>query len=500
MDRESIRSRLQQLVDTHTQAEIARRTAAAPPAIHRYLHGAKVPADFCAALVKEFGVNPAWLLTGEGAPYLSDVSAGTQRMAGDLLALVNAMNHVARMRLGSLVGKHHLKVLRELNDAMLDYERLRVRMDEHTAPFFQQALADYRVAVMERKDLHRADALRAVVAQLGRLNQDVRLQRNMLSLMAYHEYLRGTSDAGIDLMRQAYRLRMSMVKEFDDYDADEARSLALVLNQNGRRQEAAAVANSALHMLRLRPDLDDYARQLELICAILDVDAGTLHGKASLIADLYGRVPQNARVALSGALVRVLLFTDSVRLQAANAIGEPGRGRALQVVRFALLDEGLAALQFAQAHAIGSPDHAVAPDDPHAAQLLALLDAANGKPAALASQMKAAAQLRDTAGSNKARFDAAAACSQAARVSAPAATARKHALAAEYLRMQMPPGVTPDLLDLAIHFRAAIELPPSTTAEWQEFRAQANKFFNEHVQQGYACFKRWAARNAAAEQ
>lgn len=58
--------------------------------------------------------------------------------------------------------------------------------------------------------------------------------------------------------------------------------------------------------------------------------------------------------------------------------------------------------------------------------------------------------------------------------------------------MQLPTGIMPDLLDLAIHFRAAIELPPSTATEWQEFSAQASQFFKEHVQQGYACFKRWA--------
>ena len=120
---EAVRGRLNILTENHAQAEIARRTGFPPANVHRFLKGGKIPADFCGAVVREFGINPAWLLTGEGAPRLSDVTEGTMRMAGNVLELVEAMSAVARMRLGSLTGKHHLRVLRELNDALEDHER-----------------------------------------------------------------------------------------------------------------------------------------------------------------------------------------------------------------------------------------------------------------------------------------------------------------------------------------------------------------------------------------
>ena len=94
---ESLRARLQQLALTHSQAELARKTGFPPANVHRFLKGGKVPTDFCEALVREFGVNPAWLLAGEGTAYLADVTAGTERMAGNLLELVEAMSAVSSL-------------------------------------------------------------------------------------------------------------------------------------------------------------------------------------------------------------------------------------------------------------------------------------------------------------------------------------------------------------------------------------------------------------------
>lgn len=62
---DSITLRLRSLTEEFSVNEVARRTETPESNVHRYIRGAKVPADFCGRLVQEFHVNPTWLLTGE---------------------------------------------------------------------------------------------------------------------------------------------------------------------------------------------------------------------------------------------------------------------------------------------------------------------------------------------------------------------------------------------------------------------------------------------------
>ena len=84
----TLQERLQFLLSSHSQADIARRTETQRMNVTRYLRGTRVPAEFCVALVEGMGVNPAWLLTGEGNPYLADLSGATRSMASDMVQLV----------------------------------------------------------------------------------------------------------------------------------------------------------------------------------------------------------------------------------------------------------------------------------------------------------------------------------------------------------------------------------------------------------------------------
>src|SRR5262249_23134091 len=159
------------LVKSHNQAEIARKTGVSPANVNRYLRQNRIPASFCASLVNGLGVNPAWLLAGEGTPFLADVGASNEKLAGNLLALLQAMSNVAPMRLGSLAGKKGLSVLRELNDALLSYERLKSRLNEQSRDIFAQVLKDWRAAINDRQE-ERAIALRKAAEQVSRLCED----------------------------------------------------------------------------------------------------------------------------------------------------------------------------------------------------------------------------------------------------------------------------------------------------------------------------------------
>src|SRR5688572_16167527 len=77
-DEEPLSSRLRELCKRWPQAEIARRTGASSNNVSRYMRGVRIPLDFGVALVRGLGINPAWLMMGEGTPLLSDVSGATE--------------------------------------------------------------------------------------------------------------------------------------------------------------------------------------------------------------------------------------------------------------------------------------------------------------------------------------------------------------------------------------------------------------------------------------
>jgi len=487
MERESIRGRLNQLAEAHSQAELARRTGVAPPAVHRYLHGAKVPSEFCAALVREFGVNPAWLLTGEGATYLSDVSAGTQRMAGDLLALVGAMNQVARMRLGSLAGKQHLKVLRELNEAVGEYERLREKMDEHTTPFFGRVLEDYRVTVMIKKDLNRAGALRPAVEQLGRMNNHPLLRRRMLAFLAFHDYLAGRTERSVEFQRQLFRLELGRDTEYLPEDAFTGRNFALVLFSNGLQDEAAMVAQVTRSQCELAGNLATHVHALAMLEQVIDVERGQLEGRVSRALAAFARMAASDQALLTGGLLRVLLLTGAIGLKGAPQVGVAGRGRAQQIARFANWHGDAESLEFAQASAPGDSATALPPDDPLLEELTTRLKALQGSKAPL---RKLAEQWRQEArrpGGFKGPFDAAVAATRAALALKDSKAAAADFAFAEKLRISLPPRCRPDLLKLSEHYRNALDLNAASA-----LHSKAKLFFQDYAARGYGLFAPWA--------
>ena len=95
---EEIRERLRQLVKTRSQSDLARKTNTLVSTVNRYLKATKIPGEFCAAVINGLGVNPAWLMTGEGTPFLADVSAKANagrnlfREAADLGYLVQTQS------------------------------------------------------------------------------------------------------------------------------------------------------------------------------------------------------------------------------------------------------------------------------------------------------------------------------------------------------------------------------------------------------------------------
>jgi tetratricopeptide (TPR) repeat protein len=238
-----IRRRLQSVAKAHPQAEIARKTGTSPANVNRYLKQNRIPVSFCAALVKGLGVNPAWLLVGEGTPYLADVASGNEKLATNLLALVQAMSSVASMRLGSLAGKRGLSVLRELNDALTSYEQLKAKLNEHSRDIFAQVLKDWRAA-LDSDNEERAIALRKAAEQVSRLCEDRALEFQFLSLLARHHYKFADLRQVPDIQRRVFLHTLG--SDLDEASFNEARLLVSSLESLGRSEEAERVARALI--------------------------------------------------------------------------------------------------------------------------------------------------------------------------------------------------------------------------------------------------------------
>jgi transcriptional regulator with XRE-family HTH domain len=276
-DAAALQSRLTQFATSHTRAEIARKTGTSVMNVGRYLKGTRVPAEFCMALVREFGVNANWLLAGQGGPFVSDLATQHGQMAGNLLELVEAMSAVAKMRLGSIAGQQHMKLLRQLNDSLGTYERLREKLNVQSRGILADVLRELQGA-LTAMDMARSGALRKAAEQVARLCDDAELASRLLALQAHHAYLAGRMDESLQLLRKRFVQSISDGRITSDEQAQGALRLVIVLHDSGRGSDALRVGRSFLALA------GEEASRLPSIAGL-----GTFCGH---IHSLQGNVPQ----------------------------------------------------------------------------------------------------------------------------------------------------------------------------------------------------------------
>jgi hypothetical protein len=169
-------------------------------------------------------------------------------MGGNLLELVEAMNAVTRMKLGALAGKQHLKVLRELNDALDAHERLRARLNEHSRSIFGQLLTDIERCLEEYKVQPAAGLLKAA-EQVARLCDDPELHRRLLSCHAsYHAFVREL-DKALPFQRRLMQSLLAADGAPDEPGLRNAVHLVLTLMTLSRLREAQRICESVLKLV-----------------------------------------------------------------------------------------------------------------------------------------------------------------------------------------------------------------------------------------------------------
>jgi transcriptional regulator with XRE-family HTH domain len=482
---EQIRERLRLLAKERSQSDLARKTNTLVSTVNRYLKSTKIPAEFCAAVINGLGVNPAWLMAGEGTPYLADVSAGTSEMASSLLELVDAMNQVARMKLGALTGKDHLKVLRELNDALERYESLRAVLNRRTHSVFRELLDSFRKALHDM-DQARAAEIRKAATQVSRLSDDPELNVEFDGLQEFYEHVFGDQVRALELSRRVFvkSLAVSDVTMDKDHLAL-AINLVASLHRADRAREARRICRAALALYEDVGSEWGRYRQLRALHAILNIELGNLRDGLRDLHDTYPVLPPQLKRSFSGKLVETLLLSDLTPLKYATAIGEDSQSKAAALVRVAgllgdfeyireLLNSELGA------ELEGSIWRAWA-------RGLIAADTVDGFESAIEAERGRVA-VRPAQ-----EFAYRVAATRLALVCDKPKVARKAFEDAQEQLDGLDPAVSPQMLALAQHHANALELyPPGSKAKGSEsLRIMAQAFFREYFDRGYGAYARF---------
>ncbi len=468
-----LQERLTSLIETHTQAEIARRTDFSPNNVSRYSAGTRMPLEFGSALVETLGINPAWLLTGEGTPYLSDISSGTREMAGDLLALVGAMASVNRMRLGSLTGKHHLGVLRDLNDALGQYEGLRAKLNEHSRPIFLKLIDEIRAALLKR-DLNRAETLLAAAQQVSRLTDDLFLRAQLEGALSHFHHAGGNPAEALAHQRRSFLSLLLNRGALDEWTQPEAHNYVAILETNGRFEEARRVARAGIELSGGRQV------QLEAVGASLDIELGDLARALDTARRVLPHAEQRYRLNIEQTLARGQLLEGSMSMQQAMAFGGDSEAKWSRLVALSVMLENAESLALVLKHSDGhvAREHFTVV---HARCLAeALADGGPNPAQRLLVHVENTKQPSDPLS----RFGQECCVAQLFRVGGQRKQAQRHTAAAHELLLGLEPGVLPRLEVRALHARNVVALFAGDEKN-KAMLAHANALLAEYAARGY---------------
>lgn len=478
--RKAIEARFATIARQHSQSEIARKTGAPRNKVNRYVHGARIPCDFAAALVDGLGVNPAWLLTGEGTASMGDVAPDTARVADNLLELIRAMSSVEHMQLGALTGKHHLRVLRDLSDAMRRFEGLRQQLNERSTPVLRGVLVNLRDA-LDKRDSDRASELCRTAEQLSRLCDDSSLALELAVLHSRLALMNADLKGALDLARRVATLALHGSGTLGPAELEALAGTVEALVRLGRVAEARRIADAALVLASESSMSSVQARMLTAELAQLQIHTGELREGLQALAGLSGALPGRNGERVDAIFTRALLLSSALDVPAAIAFGGDSSEKALFILALAMLQEKPAnlerALQYWRSCTHTMPAEAFGPSERAEVVL-----------AALKGQKKVAAAVRDVVSTKpqahemlldwRAIFGA-----QIFRLLGMEADARRCYRRSCRNVADLPEWFNMGVIWEARHMQNALKL--GTKGQKQ----QAKEFFQKQIELGYRCFE-----------
>ena len=480
----ALRARLAHVTSRYSQAEIARRLGRPLSTVNNYLHGTRVPAALCADLVEHLGVNPAWLLAGEGEPFLADITPDAAATRDRLLELVRVMRSLSRLRLGALAGRPDRKALREATDALSEYENLRAELAGSFGRSLRELLGDAGRA-LQSGEVTRANGLLRAAVQLAPLAGPGPEQVELEHLLALSARMTGNEEVALAgnarAFRQSLPLAVELGGDFYAYAYNYARSLFV----EQRPAQALDVCQVALALV---PRLAETAPQR----ALVELAAGwALATQGKVLAGLVrmavhaGDMPEALRAAIGEPrLVLTRLMAGVIEFEHALAAAARESHVAEMLAQwtiwseypaqlyavFALLQRFQAGGEVGEERRFGVLGLISAFRDAAAGRLQRLPEPPAGEPAFE-------------------RFNRLVMRTQALRLAGREAAARKLMLLARRELHALPQGVQPRALVLGAHYRSVLRLLPARTGRRDgSLREEALRYFRAATADGCQCF------------
>ncbi|MBE7490986.1 MAG: helix-turn-helix transcriptional regulator [Planctomycetes bacterium] len=477
------------LAAQYSQAELARRTGEVVTNVHRYLRGTRVPGRFLAALVRELGVNPAWLLSGHGPVHAADVSDSAASLASELLELLGAMGEVNRVRLGALDKGHHLALVRRLAQSLAEYERLRGRLSERSRDVMARLL-DRLYGALNRRDMQAATDLRQAALMLRPLCDEPALDQQFRRMLAYYEYQCGHTLQATELQRETFLRYLPRGEVFTREACQDAMHLCSALGTLRRMAEVRRLANATIALAEGVGETWRPVLILRMLRASANADLGHLHealrdaSQALPLLDPADRAEQTAR------LTRILWLCGTMDLAGALNHGPASRLRSVTALKIALWDADVQGLRAALAECTGSGPGMAEPDSQEAV-------AVQGLVAALASprRFRAASFLRamDQAShyplpAELAKFPAMALAAATLLRAGFEQHAAQCCLRGCKLLQDQPPGLEQEVMLAGLFWRTTARLDAAGHSPWRGSGEQARRWLSEKRAAGYLRF------------
>jgi tetratricopeptide (TPR) repeat protein len=319
---EGVRARLGEIALRYGQAEIARRTATPGSSVSRYLRGNRIPVSFVSLVAREFGANPAWLLFGEGAAWLTDVSAPTARVGQGLVELVQTMDRLSRLKLGALAGRRQARALRDLNDALESFERVRETLAEQSRETYREVLDEWSQAI-NAGDFEHMRRLSGAADQVARLCPDHELGRRHESNRASHEAQLGNVERALTYRRRVFLSSIPDSGDLDNEALASAFGVVVALDALGRTGDAQRFAEAALKLAPNARTFRSYGACLGTYGWVL-VQRGNLRKALGIIANALSlSLPPMVRENCAFAAAYAMYLSGGVSLLGAAAMVPP---------------------------------------------------------------------------------------------------------------------------------------------------------------------------------